>query len=84
MRRIAPTYSPRASFERYASFWAAVPCFEMAAATGELVAAITFETPQSAAAISSIASTYDTKSAPAPPCSGGTQTPISPTSPMRR
>ena len=84
VRRIAPRYSPRASFGSQASFWAAVPCLATAAETGELLAAITFATPQSAAATSSIASTYETKSAPAPPCSGGTQTPISPTSPMRR
>ena len=76
--------SPRASFESRASFWAAVPCFATAAATGELFAAIMFATPQSPAAISSIASAYETKSAPAPPCSDGTQTPISPISPMRR
>ena len=50
-----PIHSPEVSFVRYSVFWRSVPCSWIAAATGELFAAIMLESPPSAAEISSSA-----------------------------
>ncbi len=72
----APISSPAASAGTYGDAWASSGSVQALVCTATVT-----PTPASARESSSSTRTYDRKSAPAPPCSSGTQTPISPSSP---
>jgi hypothetical protein len=72
----APSSSPEASAATYGDPWSSSGSVQALVCTATVT-----PTPASARESSSSTSTYERKSAPAPPCSSGTHTPISPSSP---
>ena len=76
----APIWSPRASGGTNRARCSSVPNPRIGSVTALVCTATVTPTPASARESSSSTRMYETKSAPAPPYSSGTQTPISPSS----
>ena len=77
----APRTRPAASSGTKRSRWAGVPNAMIGSVTALVCTATVTPTPASARDSSSSTRMYERKSAPAPPSSSGTQTPIKPSSP---
>ena len=80
VRANAPSSSPRASGGTKRDRCSSVPKVRIGSVTALVCTATVTPTPASARESSSSTRMYETKSAPAPPYSSGTQTPISPSS----
>ena len=82
VRQNAPNISPRAMGFRNRSFCSVEPKASIGAQPTELCTLMIVEQEPSPAATSSIASAYETKSAPAPSHASGTSMPRNPSSPI--